>query len=188
MSENPEPQNFVLENPSKKKNKPKEGYYLFSNEEWQNRWDFLSTKKIPDSLKGKENLNKKKTWKKSTKNCYCLLEVMKSTAMVMWLGFYIKVKNPVTGDKIREARLVPKFGELPELFKEYHDDKGHPGRDAMYSSLRLIYSWDGMKKDVERYLRTCEWCQQHKGKYNQNDNRCRNKNNGPSSINRLYKD
>jgi len=82
------------------------------------------------------------------------LPLQKTTAVISWLGFYIKIKNPFTKEKQREARMVPKFVELSELFKEYHDIKGHPGRDAMYASLRIIYGWDGLKKDVEKYLHT----------------------------------
>src|SRR5580658_1374696 len=50
------------------------------------------------------------------------------------------------------------------LVREYHDEPhvGHPGRDKTLELLRRDYVWDGMRKDVEEYVKTCTVCQRTK--------------------------
>jgi len=79
------------------------------------------------------------------------LSFTKSTATIKTLGYLSKIRDLVTENPRQEFHLVPKRSEMMELFKEYHDKKGHPGRDALYKDLKLVYGWSGMKLDVERY-------------------------------------
>jgi hypothetical protein len=105
---------------------------------------YLSERKIPEELKGKEMINKRKTWTRGIKRSYSIVEITKSTAMISHLGFLTKIKNLVTRESHHEVRLVPKRSEMLGIFKQYHDDKGHPGRDVMHNDLKLVYGWSGM--------------------------------------------
>ena len=40
---------------------------------------------------------------------------------------------------------------------------GHPGRDKTYSRLSRLYYWPGMRRDVAKYVKTCDCCQRSKG-------------------------
>jgi hypothetical protein len=50
------------------------------------------------------------------------------------------------------------------LMREYHNELhvGHPGRDKTLELLKQDYIWDGMRRDVEEYVKTCMACQQTK--------------------------
>jgi hypothetical protein len=59
-------------------------------------------------------------------------------------------------------RYVPEDPELQlPLIKEYHDTPltGHPGRSKMFDLLSRQYYWTTMRKQVDRYVRSCEECQ-----------------------------
>ena len=41
----------------------------------------------------------------------------------------------------------------------------HPGATKMYHSIRDLYWWDGLKKDVADYVAKCLTCQQVKAEH-----------------------
>jgi len=66
-----------------------------------------------------------------------------------------------------EDRLVIPEGDLRvQILRECHDDPlaGHPGQNGTYRLLKRYVYWKGMKKDVEKYVRSCEACARGKHK------------------------
>lgn len=69
--------------------------------------------------------------------------------------------------------LVDGVFQVPETLRTvilelYHDSPhsgGHDGFNRTYSKLTSRFSWPGMKKDVEKYVRSCHTCQIQKAKY-----------------------
>ena len=51
-----------------------------------------------------------------------------------------------------------------ELLEECHHSKFsiHPGSNKMYKDMKQQYWWNGMKRDVARYISKCAVCQQVK--------------------------
>ena len=41
----------------------------------------------------------------------------------------------------------------------------HPGASNMYCSIKNLYWWDGMKKDVANFISKCLTCQQVKAEH-----------------------
>ena len=41
----------------------------------------------------------------------------------------------------------------------------HPGTTKMYHSIRDLYWWDGLKKDIADFVAKCLTCQQVKAEY-----------------------
>jgi len=62
----------------------------------------------------------------------------------------MKIKN-LSGKHSKEPRQVPFLSDLSALFCKFHDEKGHPGRDAMLADMKSLFGWFGMKKDLESY-------------------------------------
>jgi hypothetical protein len=62
-----------------------------------------------------------------------------------------------------QGRIV--VPQVPELRKSIMDEAHrsrysiHPGGTKMYLGMRKMYKWDGMKKDVARYVARCDTCQ-----------------------------
>ena len=59
-------------------------------------------------------------------------------------------------------RYVPEDSELQlRLIKEHHDTPlaGHPGRSKSFNLLNRQYYWKTMRKQVDRYVRSCAECQ-----------------------------
>lgn len=54
--------------------------------------------------------------------------------------------------------LVPKMLQ-PRIVAWYHEYLTHPGDKVLEKTMRQTLHWDGMRKDVERYVRTCRKCQ-----------------------------
>ena len=42
-----------------------------------------------------------------------------------------------------------------------HDYGGHNGFPWMYTAIRHLYYWVGMKKDVQRHCKMCQLCAKH---------------------------
>lgn len=58
--------------------------------------------------------------------------------------------------------------EIQTVLKELHDSPigGHQGFKRTFNKIRALYSWKGMKKDIEKYIKQCETCQKNKEGYN----------------------
>jgi transposase InsO family protein len=54
--------------------------------------------------------------------------------------------------------------ERREVMRDFHDSAmaGHLGLDKCYSSLRQVYKWSGMYRDLREYIATCDACQRNK--------------------------
>jgi len=62
----------------------------------------------------------------------------------------------------RERKYVPEDPELQlRLIREHHDVPlaGHPGRSKTFDLLSRQYYWKTMRKQVDRYVRSCAECQ-----------------------------
>jgi hypothetical protein len=63
-----------------------------------------------------------------------------------------------------EAKLEPSKEEKQAIFKEIHKQPvgGHLGMNRTYDRMKLFTSWQGMKQELEEYIRQCETCQKNK--------------------------
>ena len=74
--------------------------------------------------------------------------------------------NPEGLLTIGERVYVPKDGKWRErIIWECHDSKtaGHPGIERTFELVTRNYTWQGLGKDVEAYVRGCLACQRTKG-------------------------
>ena len=71
--------------------------------------------------------------------------------------FYRRAK---TGMPLR--RVLGNAKDKEEVLKQLPDESGHQGRDGTYEKARLCYYWDGLCRDIDRYIRSCEESQRHK--------------------------
>ena len=69
----------------------------------------------------------------------------------------------------KERKIAPQ-DKIEEILKKNHDHKlaGHPGIKATLLRIRENWTWDGIRKDVKRYIQNCQKCQRntqevHKG-------------------------
>ncbi|GAA5918691.1 hypothetical protein JCM1841_006242 [Sporobolomyces salmonicolor] len=61
--------------------------------------------------------------------------------------------------------VVPAVKELREaLLHDGHDALSHLGSKKTLSSLSSSFFWPGMRKDMERYVESCDGCQRHKSR------------------------
>jgi hypothetical protein len=67
-------------------------------------------------------------------------------------------------DKIETACAEVSAKEKLEILKEIHDSPigGHACINRTYRKLKQFINWEGVKSDVEQYIRKCEKCQENK--------------------------
>ena len=53
-------------------------------------------------------------------------------------------------------RVLGHAKDKEEVLRQLHDESGHRGRDGTYKKPRLRYYWDGLYRDIDRYIRSCE--------------------------------
>ena len=60
--------------------------------------------------------------------------------------------------------INPSDDEKKVLFEEYHNGPlgGHQGVTRTHKKLSLLYNWRGMKKDIKKFIKKCEFCQKNK--------------------------
>ena len=70
--------------------------------------------------------------------------------------------NPVTIKSIDVTDHT--YEEHQSLITDFHDTPvaGHKGVKAMYNGLRKHYIWNGMKEQIQTYIKHCQKCQQSK--------------------------
>ena len=51
---------------------------------------------------------------------------------------------------------------IQSILKTAHDESGHNGFPRMYSAIRRLYYWKGIKEDILQHCRNCYTCQLHK--------------------------
>ena len=59
-------------------------------------------------------------------------------------------------------RVLGNTKDKMEVLRQLHDESGHRGRDGTYEKARLRYYWDGLYRDIDRYIRSCEECQKRR--------------------------
>ena len=69
-----------------------------------------------------------------------------------------------------KGRKIAPQDKIEKILRENHDHKlvGHQGIKATLLRIRENWTWDGIRKDVERYVQNCQKCQRntqevHKG-------------------------
>lgn len=79
------------------------------------------------------------------------------------------VKEFLISSKIRISILknvqVIKSKELRQLIlNDFHllPTSGHAGMNRMYSNIKKYYTWTGLKNDVNKFVRKCDFCQRCK--------------------------
>lgn len=65
----------------------------------------------------------------------------------------LRVISRTVKDKIEEQ-------DKKQILKEYHIESGHGSTNNMKFLLKSKYHWEGIYKDIEEYVRSCEVCQQ----------------------------
>ena len=60
--------------------------------------------------------------------------------------------------------IAPDPEEFIAIITKYHDHvtAGHPGRAKTLEKVKESYIWEGMRKDIDRYMDNCEICQRTK--------------------------
>lgn len=60
--------------------------------------------------------------------------------------------------------LNPSAEEIPKILEEYHSNpsSGHSGFHRTYNRIKERYKWHNMKKDINKFIKTCESCQKNK--------------------------
>ena len=53
-------------------------------------------------------------------------------------------------------RVLGNTKEKMEVLRQLHNESGHQGRDGPYEKAGLRYHWDGLYRDIDRYIRSCE--------------------------------
>ncbi|XP_071939216.1 uncharacterized protein [Coffea arabica] len=92
-------------------------------------------------------------------------------------GYLEKVRRGETLDfklgpegilRFRDRIVVPSEESLKrEILEESHRSKYtiHPGVNKMYQDVKGLYWWDGLKRDVAKFVQTCLVCQQVKAEH-----------------------
>ena len=69
-----------------------------------------------------------------------------------------------------KGRKIAPQDKIKEILRENHNHKlaGHPGIKATLLKIRENWTWDGIRKNIERYVQNCQKCQNntqevHKG-------------------------
>ena len=62
-----------------------------------------------------------------------------------------------------EERKIAPQEKIKEILMENHDHKlaGHPGIKATLLRIRENWTWDGIRKNIERYVQNCQKCQRN---------------------------
>ena len=62
-----------------------------------------------------------------------------------------------------KGRKIAPQVKIEEILRENHNHKlaGHPGIKATLLRIRENWTWDGIRKDVERYVQNCQKCQRN---------------------------
>ena len=70
--------------------------------------------------------------------------------------------NPVTIKSIDVTDRM--YEECQSLITDFHDTPvaGNKGVKATYTGLRKHYIWNGMKEQIQTYIKHCQKCQQSK--------------------------
>ena len=67
----------------------------------------------------------------------------------------------VTDYKQRFEALVVPITLSKLILKLAHDELGHNGTARTYAMVKRMFYWKGLKKDVERYIKSCPTCQEY---------------------------
>ena len=67
----------------------------------------------------------------------------------------------VTDYKQRFEALVVPLTLSKLILKLAHDELGHNGTARTYAMVKRMFYWKGLKKDVERYIKSCPTCQEY---------------------------
>jgi hypothetical protein len=59
-------------------------------------------------------------------------------------------------------RVLVKEEDKREVLRSLHDQSGHRGRDGTYQKAKIRYYWDGLYRDIDRYVRSCVECQKRR--------------------------
>ena len=73
------------------------------------------------------------------------------------------MENNILKKKVIEGGLLYKPVIIPEILRECllmlaHDEQGHNEFKRMYSALKALYYWKGMKRHIQLYCRRCRTC------------------------------
>jgi hypothetical protein len=76
-------------------------------------------------------------------------------------------KAELPSEEVKAAREKSKElneKEKLEILKELHETPigGHQGMNRTYNRLKQYVNWEGMKGDVENFIKKCEKCQKNK--------------------------
>ena len=59
-------------------------------------------------------------------------------------------------------RVLGNVKDKEEVLRQLHDESGHRGRDGTYKKPWLRYYWDGLYRDIDRYIGSCEEFQERR--------------------------
>ena len=64
----------------------------------------------------------------------------------------------IDGNNTYETTIIPK-AITAQILQMAHDDLGHNGTHRMYTLLKRLYYWKGLKPSVEKHIKMCYQCQ-----------------------------
>ena len=76
------------------------------------------------------------------------------------------IDNDILKKKVIEGGLLYKPVIIPEILRKCllmlaHDEQGHNGFKRMYTALKTLYHWKGMKRHIQLHCRGCRMCARH---------------------------
>ena len=76
----------------------------------------------------------------------------------------ILYQQVIEGGQSFQVIYVPRMPEslIQSILQTAHDESVHNGFARMYSAIRRLYYWKGIKEDVLQHCRNCYTCQLHK--------------------------
>lgn len=85
--------------------------------------------------------------------------------LLAWDNFKLKDgilyrRTTFNGEGIEQLVLPTSLTDT--IFKAYHDDLGHQGRDRTTSLIRRRFFWPGMNEDIKKRVSLCERCVRRK--------------------------
>ena len=64
----------------------------------------------------------------------------------------------IDGDNTYETTVMPR-ALIARILQMVHDNLGHNGTHRMYTLLKRLYYWKGLKRSVAKHIRMCYQCQ-----------------------------
>lgn len=104
-----------------------------------------------------------------TRNNIKELCLLKSSHNIQFLNVLMKYKNQILGKSltiniVRNVKRIESREMRQIILNDYHmlPTGGHAGINRMYNNIKREYFWNGLKEDVQNFVKKCDDCQRYK--------------------------